>query len=161
MQKERVLERNILSIFSTLASTLGYSPIHGKIIGSLLMESKQLTLQEIAKKTGYSSGMISLSLDLLEVLGVVKKIKKTGDRKLYVRLEGDLLEILKKAVIVKVKNGIGDSIADLEEKKNDVMELPENQRSNMLNTLETLEAEIKRLESYVDLLSGIRLPSKD
>ena len=152
------LEERIFSIFSELASTLGYSPIHGKIIGALLVEGKPVSMQELARKTRYSTGMISLSLDLLEVLGVIKKIKKTGDRKLYVKLYGDLLEILKNAVIIKVKKGIVESLRDLEENKKEAMKLGGAERKNVENTIKILEKEIKRLERYINLLSDIRLP---
>ena len=152
------VQERIFSIFSELASTLGYSPIHGKIIGALLVEGKPVSMQELARKTRYSTGMISLSLDLLEVLGVIKKIKKTGDRKLYVKLYGDLLEILKNAVIIKVKKGIVESLRDLEENKKEVMKLGGAERKNMENTIKILEKEIKRLEHYINLLSDIRLP---
>jgi len=152
------IEEQIFSVFSELASTLGYSPINGKIIGALLVEGRMLSLQELARKTRYSSGMISLSLDLLEVLGVIKKVKKHGDRKLYVRLDGDLLEILKKAVILKVKKGIDDSLRDLERERKDVRKLSEKERKSVSKTLETFEKEIKRLEHYIGLLSEIRLP---
>lgn len=158
MSDGKNLEERIFSIFSELASTLGYSPIHGKIIGALLVEGRSVSLQELAKKVHYSPGMISISLDLLEVLGVIKKTKKPGDRKLYVRLDGDLLEILKSAVIIKVKHGIDDSLKELDLKKKAVSNLSHGERRNLLKTISILEREIKRLEHYVNLLSDIKLP---
>lgn len=158
MPNGKNLEEEIFSTFSELAGILGYSPIHGKIIGALLVEGNPVSLQELARKTHYSTGMISLSLDLLEVLSVVKKIKKPGDRKLYVQLEGDLLEILKKAVIIKVKKGISDSLKNLEAKKGEVLRLKGNERKKLSKTTERLEREIRRLEKYINLLSEIRLP---
>ncbi len=152
------LEERVYSIFSELASTLGYSPLHGKIIGALLVEGREVSLQDLARKVHYSAGMISLSLDLLEVLGVIKKVKKSGDRKLYVRLEGDLLEILKSAVIIKVKHGIDDSLKELDVNKKAVSRLGPDEKGNLLKTIAILEKEIKRLEHYVNLLSGIKLP---
>ncbi|MCD6496326.1 MAG: hypothetical protein J7K54_03585 [Candidatus Aenigmarchaeota archaeon] len=149
------VENEVFTVFSNLAKTIGYSPLHGKIIATLIVKKNPLTLQEVAKRTGYSTGMISLSLDLLEVLGVIKKIKKTGDRKLYVQLEGDLLEILKKAVIVKVKNGIAGALEEISEKK---AEARKEKSPRSLELLGTLEKEVRRLEKYVDMLSGIRLP---
>ncbi|MBN2330251.1 MAG: hypothetical protein JXC85_00375 [Candidatus Aenigmarchaeota archaeon] len=158
MSDGKNLEEQIFSIFSELASTLGYSPIHGKIIGALLVEGREVPLQELARKLHYSPGMISLSLDLLEVLGVIKKMKKPGDRKLYVKLEGDLLEILKSAVIIKVKHGIDDSLRELAANKKAVLRLGQSERRNLLKTIQILEREIRRLEHYVNLLSGIKLP---
>jgi DNA-binding transcriptional regulator GbsR (MarR family) len=157
MADGKMLEQDILSTFSELASTLGYSPIHGKIIGALLLEGEPLSLQELARKTGYSTSMISLSLDLLEVLSVIKKFRKPGDRQLYVQLEGDLLEILKKAVIIKVQKGIGDSLRDLSGKRKALRAgSPESAKAG--RAIAKLEGEIKRLEKYIGLLNGIRLP---
>ncbi len=158
MEDTTIIESRIFEIFSGLASTIGYSPIHGKIIGALLVEGPTLPLQKLAEKTGYSSGMVSISLDLLEVLGVIKKIKRPGDRKLYVKLEGDLLEVLKNAVVIKVKKGISESLSDLSEKRADVGKLRGPEKRNLEKTLDTLESEIRRLEKYVNLLSGIKLP---
>jgi DNA-binding transcriptional regulator GbsR (MarR family) len=157
MPDGKLLEEEILNTFSELASTLGYSPLHGKIIGALLVEGKPLSLQELARKTRYSTGMISLSLDLLEVLSVIKKFKKAGDRKLYVQLEGDLLEILKKAVILKVQKGIDDSLRDLSEKKS-MLKSGSSEAAKASKAIGKLESEIKRLEKYINLLSGIKLP---
>jgi len=152
------IESDVFSIFSELAGMLGYSPIHGKMIGALLAEKEPVSLHDLAKKTSYSTGMISLSLDLLEVLGVIKKTKKPGDRKLYVHLEGDLLDILKKAVTMRVKNGIESSLADLESKRKDVMKMQGKEKVYLIKTLDILERDIKRLEKYINLLSGIKLP---
>jgi DNA-binding transcriptional regulator GbsR (MarR family) len=158
MSDAKRMEEQIFSIFSALASTLGYSPIHGRIIGALLIENGPASLQELARKTRYSTGMISLSLDLLEVLGVIKKIKRPGDRKLYVQLEGDLLEILKKAVIIKVKKGIDESLRNLEENKKEALKLSAEERQAISKSIGMLEKEIKRLEHYINLLSEIKLP---
>ncbi|UCD03271.1 MAG: hypothetical protein JSV63_01385 [Candidatus Aenigmatarchaeota archaeon] len=158
MPKPANAEEGVFSIFSDLASTLGYSPVHGKIIGALLSEDEPIAMQDLAKKTGYSTGMISLSLDLLEVLGVIKEVKKPGDRKLYVQLDGDLLTILKKAVTMRLRKGIDSSLADLANRRKEIMKLEGEKRKRLLKTVDTLESEIKRLEKYVNLLSGIRLP---
>jgi DNA-binding transcriptional regulator GbsR (MarR family) len=156
--KDRSVEDGVYSIFSELAGMLGYSPIHGKIIGALIAEKGPVTLQELAKRTNYSVGMISLSLDLLEVLGVIKKIKKPGDRKLYLQLDGDLLTILKKAVTMRVRKGVESSLSDLGAKRKEVGKLRGREREYLLKTLEILERDIRRLEKYVNLLSDIKLP---
>jgi len=125
MPPSKNLEEKIYSTFSEVASSIGYSPLHGRIIGVLLVKGRPLSLQELAKETGYSSSMISLSLDLLEVLGVIKKIKKTGDRQLYIILQGDLLEILKNAIVTKVTKSVSSTLADFQESRKDLKSLPQ------------------------------------
>jgi len=147
------LENKILGIFAEVAGSIGYSPLHGKIIGVLLVKDRQMSLQDIAKETGYSTSMVSLSLDLLDVLDVIKKVKKTGDRKLYIELSGDLLECLKKAFVMRLERSISSSLAEFENLKKTV-----KTDTSASQTLEVLEKEIKRLETYINLLSKIRLP---
>ena len=147
------LENRILNTFADVATSIGYSPLHGKIIGVLLVEQKPMSLQGLARKTGYSSSMVSLSLDLLDVLGVIKKVKKTGDRKLYVEISGDLLECLKKAFVMKLEKSIEQTMADFEQlRKTAKTDLP------AVRTLDVLEREIRRLKGYVNLLAKVRLP---
>ncbi len=158
MSDGEALEEKIYSTFSDVASTIGYSPLHGKIIGVLLVHGKEMSLQGIAKKTGYSLSMISLSLDLLELLGVIKRIKKTGDRNLYITLRGDLLESLKSAIILRVKKSTNSTLSDFEQSRKDLEKLEGDEKKRMVNTIDVLEKEIRRLERYINLLSGIRLP---
>jgi DNA-binding transcriptional regulator GbsR (MarR family) len=154
----REIEKRIFNTFSELARSMGFSPIHGNIIGSLIVGGGSLSLQEIAKRTGYSISMISLSMDLLEILGIVKKVKKLRDRKLYIELNGDILESLKKIFLIRVKKGISDSLLEFEQNKEKLLKLQGKNKNDVLKAIDTLEKEIKRLDKYVSLLSGIKLP---
>ncbi len=154
----REIERKIYGTFSELAKSMGFSPIHGNIIGSLIIGGGSLPLQGIAKRTGYSVSMISLSMDLLEILGIVKKVKKPRDRKLYIQLNGNLLESLKKIFLMRVKKGIADSLREFEESKQKLKKLEGERKNEVLKAIETLEREIRRLDKYISLLSGIELP---
>ncbi len=158
MPSTKNLEEKIYSTFSEVASSIGYSPLHGRIIGVLLVKGKPLSLQELAKETGYSTSMISLSLDLLEVLGVIKKVKKTADRQLYISMQGDLLEILKNAIVTKVTKSVSNTLSDFQESRKDLKSLPSEQRKETERTLDILEKEIKRLDRYIRLLGKMRLP---
>ncbi len=42
------IEDRVYSIFSEVASSIGYSPLHGKIIGVLLVKNRLLSLQELS-----------------------------------------------------------------------------------------------------------------
>jgi DNA-binding transcriptional regulator GbsR (MarR family) len=145
-------EKGILETFGQVAETIGYSQVHGKIIGVLLVKNGEMSLQEIARRTGYSVPMISLSLDLLEVLGVVKKTKRSGDRNIYVSLSGDLLECLKKAFVMRLQKSISESLEGFGKIRKSGGSREDRK------ALDALEKEIKRLNRYVGLLSKIKLP---
>ena len=157
-QDSIAIERKILDTFSNVASSIGYSDLHGKIIGVLLVESKPMSLQELSRKTGYSSSMISLSLDFLELLGVIKKIKKSGDRKLYIQFQGDLLECLKKAILIRVQKSIMNSTTEFAQSRAALENVHDSEKQKVLQTLNVLEKEINRLDKYISALSEIGLP---
>ena len=158
MPDVKTIKDKIYSTFSSIASSIGYSPVHGKIIAVLLVNGGEASLQDLAKETRYSPSMVSLSLDLLEVLGIVRKRRKTGDRNLYIVLQSDLLECLKNAVVIKVKKSIKESLAEFEENKKEILKLSGTERERLSKTIEILEKEIRRLEKYIDILSNIKLP---
>ncbi len=152
------IEKRVNDTFAELASTIGFSPIHGKIIGALLVGGRSMTLQRLAKKTGYSSSMISLSLDLLELLGVIKKVKKTADRKLYVNLNSNLLGTLKNVLVMRISKSVSESVAEFSDARKRLEELNGENKEEVTKGIEILENEIKRLHSYIELLEKIKLP---
>lgn len=158
MTKAEDIQNKILSTFGEVASSIGYSPLHGKIIAVLLVKDKPIPLQELARDTGYSVSMISLSLDLLEVLGIIRKIKKTADRKLYIELSGDLIETLKNAIAMKVEKSINNTLSEFETARRDLNSLQGPERDRAEKTLNMLESQIKRLNNYINTLSRIKLP---
>lgn len=145
------VQEKIYATFSAVASSLGYSEVHGRIISALLVAGQPLSLEELSRQTTYSLPSISLSLDLLEILGVIKRVKHKGDRKLYVRLDGDLLEALRNALLLKLQKEIAQTLNELEQLKTD-------ERSR--RTVKTIEQEIKRLDEYVKRLAKVPIPKK-
>lgn len=143
------VEEKIFATFSSIASSLGYSEVHGRIIAALLVNDNPVSLQELAKKTGYSSAAISLSLDLLELVGMIRKLKNVGDRKLYVRLDGDLLEGLRSALLLKLQKDIAATKLEL------------GKYENQMPAVQKLSHEIERLQGYVDELAKVKIPKKD
>jgi len=152
------IEKDIYTTFADIASTIGYSEIHGRIIAALLVSGKKLSLQELAEKTGYSPSTLSLSLDLLEFLGMIKKLKNVGDRKLYVELQGDLLGGLKKAFIIRIQKSINDTLEKFEKYKKILEESKDGGKEKVLNTLKILEREVRRVDRYIGLLSKLKMP---
>jgi DNA-binding transcriptional regulator GbsR (MarR family) len=153
----REIEKNIFSTFAEIASAIGYSEIHGRIIAALLVSDKKLSLNELSKKTGYSLSTISLSLDLLELFGMIKKKKKVGDRKLYVELQGNLLEGLKRAFLIRIQKSIDETLTKFEEYKESLNKSKDKEDKKVMNTLNILEKEVQRVDKYISLLTKLKL----
>lgn len=148
--RELEVERKIISAFAGVANALGYSELHGRIIAALLIEDKPVALQEIARKTSYSLSTISLSIDFLEVLGVIGKVKKERDRQVYVQLKASLFECLKKAVLVKLEQSIKASLADFESEKKKLSK----KDKKLLRTINVLEKEIIKLNAFLKSINS-------
>ncbi|MFP4116326.1 MAG: hypothetical protein ACLFTQ_03965 [Candidatus Aenigmatarchaeota archaeon] len=159
--KVKEVKSEIYSAFSNTASAIGYDEVHGRIIAALIVNEGSMTLQELADETGYSSSSISLSLDLLEVFGIIKKIKKQGDRKLYVNMDGDLLDGLKKAVLARIQKSIPQTLENLENYEERLEEIDSEEARNVLEGLKTLEGEVERLEGFVDGLAEVEIPEDE
>lgn len=160
MESTRVsrIESEIIDTFAQISGSLGYSEVHGKILAALMISEKVLSLEELAKKTRYSAGMISLSLDLLEVLGMVKKIKKQGDRKLYVQMSGDLVATLKTALLIKLTKGLADVKERLSDYKKNALALKGDEKVILWKNLGKLEREISRIDRYINKLAKVSIP---
>ena len=149
--RSQAAEARIHSLFASLTSSLGYSEIHGHIIGALLVEGKPLSMDELAKKTGYSLASVSLSLDLLEFFGVIKKFRLKGNRKIYIKIDGDLLNVLKTLLLIKIQKNIKNTYNEFEKYRN-------SSDKKILRTIEVLEKEIIRLEKYINELAKVEIP---
>jgi len=156
--EESEIKEKIYSTFANIANSLGYSEVYGRIIACLLIHEGPVTLNDIAKETGYSPSMISLSVDFLETIGMVKRVKKPGDKKLYLQSDGSLLDGLKKALLVRIEKNVSNSLQEFDGYKKELKKLKSKDSEGLFKTIEILEKEIKRLDSYVKILSKAKLP---
>ena len=145
------VQKKIFTTFSSIATSLGYSEVHGRIIAALLVNNNPVSLQELSESTGYSPAAISLSLDLLELVGMIRKIKNAGDRKLYVRLDGDLLEGLRNALLLKLQKEIITTKFEIEKYTEE----------DGTDAIQKLKKELDRLQQYVDELAKVEIPKRD
>jgi len=152
------IKEKIYSTFASIASSLGYSEVHGRIIVCLLINENPVSLSEVAKETGYSHSMVSLSIDFLETVGMVKRVKKPGDRKLFLQSNGSLLEGLKRAILVKMEKNTLSCLQEFDEYKKKLKKLKGRENERLLKAIGKLEKEIKRMDKYVKVLSRIKLP---
>lgn len=147
-----VLE-SIENQLTSFTKILGYNEIHGKIISALLIEEGCLSLDELKKKTRYSLSSISVSIEILEIIGVIKKFKNPGDRKIYVRLEGDILEFLRNAILIKLQNEIKDTLEELQKGK-------ESSNAKVKIIITNIEKEFKRIDLYIQELANVKIPKQ-
>jgi DNA-binding transcriptional regulator GbsR (MarR family) len=156
--KEEEIKEKIYSAFANIAKSLGYSEVYGRIIACLIIHEEPVALSEVAQETGYSPPMVSLSIDFLDTVFMVKRVKKPGDKKLYLKSSGNLLDGLKKVILVKIQNSVSTSLKEFEEYRKELKELKKKESKNLLKAIDLLEKEIKKMDEYVKILSEMNLP---
>jgi DNA-binding transcriptional regulator GbsR (MarR family) len=141
------IEREIYATFSEITVNMGYSEIHGRILAALFVADKPLSLTELAHKIGVSVSAVSLSLDLLETLGMARRVKVPGDRNLYVQLTGDLVAGLRTAFVAKAGRTIENTLVRFADYRKQI-----KGKDGLGDALDRLEREARRLKRYIDIL---------
>jgi len=69
----------------------GFDDCTSKIVGALYIEPKEISLETVSDKTGYSLSAVSTAMKLLVNMGIIKRIKKPHSRKVYFFMEKDMV----------------------------------------------------------------------
>jgi len=69
----------------------GFDDCTSKIVGALYIESKEISLETLSDKTGYSLSAVSTAMKLLVNMGMIKRTKKPKSRKVYFFMEKDMV----------------------------------------------------------------------
>ncbi len=88
------MDKDILEFTEQIFRNLGLDALSSKLIGILYPEPKEMSIELLAKKTGYSLASVSTKMKFLENIEFVKKVKKPGSKKVYYYMEKDALKIL-------------------------------------------------------------------
>ncbi|UEC42172.1 MAG: HTH-type transcriptional regulator [Methanothrix sp.] len=82
-QPDEAARRSIVDASIRVAKMLGYSDAAGAIRGYLMLSDVPLSLDELAEVTGYSKSTISTNMAQLERMGIVRRVRRPGDKRHY------------------------------------------------------------------------------
>ncbi len=77
----------------------GLDGLTSKIIGILFIEPEEVSMEELAKRTGYSLSAVSTSMKMLAMSGFVKRVEKPRTKKAYFFFEKDMLAFWKQSLV--------------------------------------------------------------
>ncbi len=69
----------------------GFDDCTSKIVGALYIEPREISLETLAEKTGYSLSAVSTAMKFLVRMGMIRRIKKPHSRKVYFFMEKDMV----------------------------------------------------------------------
>lgn len=88
-------EKELFEIIENLQKSKGLDNLTSKIIARLFVEPEEISMDDIAKETGYSLASVSNKLKMLEQAGFVQRKTKPGTKKVYLYMEKNFLKALK------------------------------------------------------------------
>ncbi|NIO22779.1 MAG: hypothetical protein GTN38_01995 [Candidatus Aenigmarchaeota archaeon] len=125
----------------------GLDELSSRLIGTLFIEPREITLEELRTKTGYSLSALCTSMKFLERVGIVNRSKKPGSRKVYFYIKKDMssmfTEMLKKfeGNVLMLKSRIPEIIEryKLEKSSKEEKKIVENYYEQLLIFEEIME----------------------
>jgi DNA-binding transcriptional regulator GbsR (MarR family) len=119
-----------IDLMTENAKTNGLDDFSAKLMAILFLEPTDISLEDVALKTGYCLSSISTGVKLLERMGFVRKIKKPPSKKVYLKMENDMCELLSamlkkrhESVISRSKSRLPDIIKNYKSSKSSKDEL--------------------------------------
>ncbi|MFP4524469.1 MAG: GbsR/MarR family transcriptional regulator [Candidatus Woesearchaeota archaeon] len=88
------MEKRLHEAVKEMALKSGAKTLFAKVNAIAFFEPEEVSLDELAERTGYSPASISTTVRDLERMGKLKRIKKPGTKKVYVKGEKNLIKSL-------------------------------------------------------------------
>jgi len=136
----------------------GLDELSSRIIALLYAEPNELSLDDIAKRTGYSLSAICTAMKFIERIGFVKRLKKPKSRKVYFYMEKGMimfsLDIIRRKyerVILPTKQELPSIIKRYKREKSEnskqELKIIENYYKEVLASEDIMRKLIKMLEN--------------
>jgi DNA-binding transcriptional regulator GbsR (MarR family) len=114
------IRRHIVNACIQWARIKGYSGSTGFLRGLTFLAKEPVSLDELAGETGYSKSTVSANMNLLESMGLIKRIVIPGDKRhLYVPITDP--EIIKTNMLDALDKEIQLFIEALDRTENDIL----------------------------------------
>jgi len=104
--KMTALEQDFCEFFGKTGQVYGMDSLCTGIIGTLYLETGDIAMGDIAKRTGYSLASISNKMKSLETMGIVQRVHKPGTKKAFFKMEKDLFKLNQSKLQAVLNNSI-------------------------------------------------------
>jgi DNA-binding transcriptional regulator GbsR (MarR family) len=112
-------KKHIIDACVQSAKSKGYSDACGVLRGTLFLADRPLSLDDLVEETGYSKSTVCLNMNLLENLGIAKRVAVPGDkRSRYVALSD--ANAMKAALLANIKKEVQAILSALDQTQRDL-----------------------------------------
>ncbi|MCF7866062.1 hypothetical protein K9L67_02725 [Candidatus Woesearchaeota archaeon] len=131
MTIEKQFEEEMNGFFVSIIKGFGFDMLTSKLFSMLFIEPGEISMDDLAERTGYALSGISSKLKMLEGIGFIRKIKKPGSKKLYFIMDSDIKAIMRnkmqKGIEIEI-NPVKHKIPHILDKYKKQYELSKNDR---------------------------------
>src|SRR4051794_17928690 len=92
-QRLRAIEDDFVALWGDMSSWWGVSRTMAEIHGLLFITGEALSAEEIQNRLGISRGNVSMNVRTLVEWGLVRRVRRRGDRREYFDSPGDVWEM--------------------------------------------------------------------
>jgi DNA-binding transcriptional regulator GbsR (MarR family) len=89
----QAVQREFVDLWGSMSSLWGVSPAMARIHGLLFLTGESLTADEIMERLGISRGNVSMNVGRLLEWGLIRRVRRPGDRREYYETSGDVWEM--------------------------------------------------------------------
>lgn len=147
------IDKEFEQLFVEVGTAFGSPQITPKIIFNL-MKNDEISMKELHDRIGYSLASISMKIKTLESIGLVHKFTKPGSKKIYLRMEKDMSNVLRKAISAKYELQIKPLRRELPKLLEKYKSLPKNKEAKKrICMIKTLQNRITAFDRIVKLLT--------
>jgi len=136
---EKSPKNEFIELIAEINRLKGLDELTSKIIGILFIEPEVVSLDELAKRTGYSLSAVSTAMKLLVGSCLIKRSKKPKSKKVYFYIEKDMISLF-----MQTLNIIENNTSMLKKRVPGIIERYKLEKS------EDSKAELKIIENYYE-----------
>jgi len=100
------IDKDFIEMYRGFGTAMGLDNLFITLFAKLYIEPEELAMDELAKETGYSLASVSNKIKMLEAMGIVKRTRKPGSKKIFLYAEKDFLKMTKNHLVKKEENCI-------------------------------------------------------
>jgi DNA-binding transcriptional regulator GbsR (MarR family) len=86
-------DRAFVSYYQKVGRAYGMDELSSSIFALLYLSPEEISLEDLAKETGYSLSSISNKTKMLEMTGCITRVRKAGSKKVFFYSEKDIMKM--------------------------------------------------------------------
>lgn len=126
---------DLIALIERMGRSKGRDALLSKLNAILYVEPSEISLEELARRTGYSLSAVSTAMKGLEISGKIRRVRKPGSRKAYFYMEKDMISLS-----VKIMERMDEPMKNLKKRMPGIIERYKKEKAT--------KEEIRIVESY-------------